>query len=295
MIHDGTAPELATQEAFDSFLTAFDSGLVPEREWTHAAHLAAAAGCLHRGADSGQAFLAMKSGIQNLQRSFGVETTLDRGYHESLTRFWIQVSDAFLAESGLAPLEGTRALVALHGRNSGLFREYYGIEVVRNAQARYGWIPPDRQALPAAWRKGELLVSTNPRLLHLPTIHGFLKTSYWAEDIPLNVVDRSLKNSLCFGVYEGGMQVAFARVVTDLATFAYVADVFVLPSHRGRKLSVWLLECIGGHPSLQGLRRWHLVTRDAHGLYEKFDFQTPSDVRRHMEKCPPGVYRRRGV
>lgn len=294
MIHDATAPELASPDAFHRFLAAFDAGLIAEKEWTHAAHLAAGAGCVLRAPEGDDALQAMRSGIHNLLAHFGVATTLERGYHETLTRFWLQVSRAFLAESGLPPLEATRALIALHGRNSALFREYYGFEVVRNAEARYGWVPPDKQALPAAWRKGELLVSTNPRLLHVPTIHGFLKTTYWAGEILLSIVERSVRNSLCFGLYDSGVQVAFARAVTDLATFAYVADVFVLPSHRGRKLSQWLMECVLAHPSLDGLRRWHLVTRDAHGLYQKTGFQTPPEPGRHMEKCDPEIYRKKG-
>ncbi len=290
MIHDATAPELATELAFRRFLANFEAGSIPHTEWTHAAHVATAAGYLQRMPKQG-ALDAVRDGIQNLQKHFGVETTLERGYHETLTRFWLHTCDAFLQETGLMGLEGIRALVALFGRRSNLYREYYGYDVVRNAEARYGWVPPELQPLPAAWRNGDLLVSTNPRLLHLPTIHGFLKHSYWAEDIPLSVVERSLRNSLCFGLYEAGVQAGFARVVTDLATFAYIGDVFVLESHRGRKLSQWLMQCVQTHPSLQDLRRWHLVTKDAHGLYEKFGFQSPVNAARHMEKAFPGLYR----
>jgi len=100
-------------------------------------------------------------------------------------------------------------------------------------------------------------------------VHEFLTNSYWAKGIPLAAVRRSVENSIPFGVYHGQSVVGFARVISDLATFAYLADVFILPSHRGRGLSRWLMECIMGHPDLQGLRRWMLATQDAHGLYAR--------------------------
>jgi GNAT superfamily N-acetyltransferase len=213
----------------------------------------------------------------------GVETTLERGYHESLTRLWLYECDAYIEESGLGGLEAVRALVAAYGRRSDLHKEYYSYEVVRDPDARYGWQPPDLRPLPAAWRRGGLLVSTNPRLLHIPTIHGFLSESYWAKGISRRLVERSIRGSLCFGVYENGLQAGFARVITDRATFAYIGDVFVLPEWRGRGLSRWLMDCLTAHPSLQGLRRWHLVTRDAHGLYKRYGFRTPEEAHRHME------------
>jgi GNAT superfamily N-acetyltransferase len=115
-------------------------------------------------------------------------------------------------------------------------------------------------------------ITTDPAGLDLPMITDYLAHSYWAEGIPLDVVERAVKGSLSFGVYEDARQVGFARVVTDAATFAYLADVFVLESHRGRGLARWLMEVIMSHPDLQGLRRFSLATRDAHGLYEKFGF-----------------------
>ena len=147
-----------------------------------------------------------------------------------------------------------------------------------------------------AWTstRGAYSISTDPALLDRPLIHGFLSRSYWAGDIPRETVDRSIENALCFGVYEGTSQVGFARVITDRATFAYLADVFVLESHRGRGLAVWLMEAIRSHPDLQGLRRWILMTRDAHGLYEKSGFRTIEDPRRCMEIVDRDVYTRRG-
>ena len=141
-------------------------------------------------------------------------------------------------------------------------------------------MPPD-----GAWTstRGAYSISTDPGLLDRPLIHSFLSRSYWAGGIPRETVDRSIENALCFGVYEGTSQVGFARVVTDRATFAYLADVFVLESHRGRGLAVWLMEAIRSHPDLQGLRRWILMTRDAHGLYEKSGFRTIQDPGRCME------------
>lgn len=115
------------------------------------------------------------------------------------------------------------------------------------------------------------LISTDPALLQVDVVHDYLSNhSYWAAKIPREIVVRAINNSLCFGVYEGNKQIGFARTVTDMATFAYLADVFILPAWRGKGLSKWLMETIQGHPELQGLRRWMLGTRDAHGLYEQF-------------------------
>jgi GNAT superfamily N-acetyltransferase len=132
-------------------------------------------------------------------------------------------------------------------------------------------------------------VSTDPARLDIEAIYAYLKDSYWARGIPRAVVERSLRNSLGFGVYRGEELVGFARVVTDLATFAYVGDVFVIEAYRGRGLSKWLMECIVDHPDLKDLRRWHLVTRDAHGLYGKFGFAEPLPGK-HMERVRKDPY-----
>jgi GNAT superfamily N-acetyltransferase len=134
------------------------------------------------------------------------------------------------------------------------------------------------------WRRGEYLISTDNRKLDLAVVHGFLTTSYWAAGIPLEIVKKSIEHSLSFGVYWGGQQVGFARVITDYATFAYIGDVFILEEFRGRGLSKWLMEVIADHPELQGLRRWMLLTRDAQGLYEKTGFVRPKTPERYMEK-----------
>lgn len=118
-------------------------------------------------------------------------------------------------------------------------------------------------------------------MLDLEVVHGFLRRSYWAAGVPENVVRRSIENSLCFGVYRGEEQAGFARVVTDRATFAYLADVFVLEEHRGRGIGKWLVEVILSHPDLQGLRRWMLATRDAHDLYRRYAF---------AELARPGIF-----
>jgi GNAT superfamily N-acetyltransferase len=137
---------------------------------------------------------------------------------------------------------------------------------------------------PVAQRRGEFFVSTDRAKLDLDVIHTFLKNSYWAKGIPREVVVRSIENSLCFGVYDGsGAQVGFTRVITDFATFAYVADVFVLESHQGRGLGKLLMESVKQHPKLQGLRRWSLSTRDAHGLYAQYGFTPLQFADRYME------------
>jgi GNAT superfamily N-acetyltransferase len=122
------------------------------------------------------------------------------------------------------------------------------------------------------WRRDGYLISTDRSLLDLRFVHEYLRTSYWEAGVPEEVVRRSVENSLCFGVYSDEEQVGFARVVTDRATFAYLADVFVLEEHRGRGLGKWLVEVVLSHPELRGLRRWMLATRDAHELYRKYGF-----------------------
>jgi GNAT superfamily N-acetyltransferase len=142
------------------------------------------------------------------------------------------------------------------------------------------------------WRQGEYLISTDRRRLDLAVIHGFLTTSYWAAGIPLEIVERSIEQSLSFGVYKVDNQVGFARVITDYATFAYIGDVFILEEYRGQGLSKWLMQVIADHPELQGLRRWILITRDAHGLYRKTGFGEPKDPERYMEKVFQDIYKK---
>jgi GNAT superfamily N-acetyltransferase len=143
----------------------------------------------------------------------------------------------------------------------------------------------------AEFRRGEFLVSTDPARLDLDLIYNFLANCYWAKGIPREVVARSIKHALCFGIYDGsGAQVGFARVVSDFATVAYLGDVFVLESHRERGLSKWMMECILQHPALQNLRRWILLTRDAHELYRKFGFTALKSPERYMELHRPDVY-----
>lgn len=143
------------------------------------------------------------------------------------------------------------------------------------------------------WTRDGLVISTDRERLDRQVIHDFLRNSYWAREIPREVLDRSIENALCFGMYEGKKLVGFARVITDQATFAYLSDVFVLESHRGRGLSKWLMEVILAHPQLQNLRRWTLATRDAHGLYEQFGFRPLSHPERLMEIVDMDIYSRK--
>jgi GNAT superfamily N-acetyltransferase len=146
---------------------------------------------------------------------------------------------------------------------------------------------------PEEWRRDRFSISTDRSKLDRGMIHDFLAASYWATGIPRDVVDRSIEGALCFGLFEDGRQVGFARVITDSATFAYLADVFVIESHRGHGLATWLMESILAHPRLQGLRRWMLVTRDAHPLYRKVGFRDLAHPERIMERTFPGIYERR--
>lgn len=140
--------------------------------------------------------------------------------------------------------------------------------------------------------KNGYTLSTDRARLDVPAIHRFLaNTSYWAQGIPLAVVQKSIENSLCFGIYYQEQQVGFARIITDYATFAWLGDVFILEEHRGKGLSKWLMECITGHPELQRLRTWLLATRDAHGLYAQFGFKPLSSPERFMQIRNPQVYK----
>jgi GNAT superfamily N-acetyltransferase len=152
------------------------------------------------------------------------------------------------------------------------------------------------------YRRGEFLISTSRERLSMDVVYGFLTNCYWAKGIPREVVARSIEHSLCFGIYDESQglakeaghgapsQVGFARVVSDFATVAYLGDVFVLESHRGQGLSKWLMECVMKHPALQNLRRWILLTRDAHGLYSQFSFTPLQAPERYMEFHRPNVY-----
>src|SRR4030095_918311 len=134
-------------------------------------------------------------------------------------------------------------------------------------------------------QRGEYLISTDRDRLDLAFIHDFLSNdSYWARGRDFELVKRSISNSLDFGLYKGNQQIGFARVVTDYATFAWLADVFVLDEHQGQGLGKWLVEVIVSHPNLQGFRRWLLATRDAHELYRRFGFTELHDASCWMAK-----------
>ena len=120
----------------------------------------------------------------------------------------------------------------------------------------------------------KILLSTDKSKLDITTIHNFLKTSYWAKDVPIAVVEKSISNSLCFGVYELDKQIGFARVISDYATFAYFSDVFILEAYRGQGLGTWLIKSILEYSELQNLRTWLLSTADAHELYRQFGFKS---------------------
>ncbi len=149
-----------------------------------------------------------------------------------------------------------------------------------------------RDWIHCSWRQGEFEINTDFGKIDLALVHEFLTHSYWARGIPLETVARSIQNSLCFGIYEHGSsrQVGFARVISDRATFAYLADVFVLEPYRAQGLSKWMMTCIKSHPQLQGLRRWMLATSDAHGLYRQFGFNTLKSQEKWMELHDPNVY-----
>jgi GNAT superfamily N-acetyltransferase len=140
------------------------------------------------------------------------------------------------------------------------------------------------------WRRDEYTISTDKERLNVSLIHNFLSNSaYWAKGRSLDLVKRAIENSLNFGVYKDGEQIGFARVVTDYATFAWLADVFILDDYRGHGLSKWLIEVIVSHQQLQGFRRWVLATRDAHELYRRFGFAELKEPARWMERLDLNV------
>jgi GNAT superfamily N-acetyltransferase len=144
----------------------------------------------------------------------------------------------------------------------------------------------------AEWTRDAFTVSCDPAKLDLAVVATFLGDSYWAKGIPVETVQRSIDGSLCFALLAGERQVGFARVITDRTTIAYLGDVFVLPEYRGKGLGKWLVECVLAHPELQGLRRWVLVTLDAHGLYQQFGFTPLARPDRFMERHDPQIYSR---
>ena len=144
--------------------------------------------------------------------------------------------------------------------------------------------------VPFERRRDNFCISTDPARLDIQAVHAYLSRSYWAERIPRDVVEKSIEGSICFGLYDGSRQIGLARVITDKATFAYLCDVYVLEEYRGRGFGKWLMEAVRSHPELQNLRRFVLLTRDAHGLYEQFGFTQPKDPNRYMEIARPDVY-----
>jgi GNAT superfamily N-acetyltransferase len=140
---------------------------------------------------------------------------------------------------------------------------------------------------------GDYLLSDDPSRLDLDVIHGYLaRESYWAGDIPRDIVERAVRNSLCIGAYaSAGFQVGLARLVTDYATYAWLCDVFVVESHRRHGLGKALIQAVVAHPRLQNLRRIALATRDAHGLYAQFGFTPLATPQTHMERRNQEIYR----
>jgi GNAT superfamily N-acetyltransferase len=138
------------------------------------------------------------------------------------------------------------------------------------------------------WQRGDYVISTERARLNINLIHDYLSnSSYWAMGRSIETVRRSIEHSLPFGLYKDDEQIGFARVVTDYATFAWMADVFILDSFRGRGLAKWLVKVMLTHPELQGFRRWTLATKDAHGLYSQFGFTELKRPERWMERRDP--------
>jgi GNAT superfamily N-acetyltransferase len=139
--------------------------------------------------------------------------------------------------------------------------------------------------------KGDYLISTDISKINISIVHDFLANhSHWSKNIPLEKVKKSVENSLNFGVFHQNNMIGYARIISDFATIAYLGDVFILPPHRGKGLSKWLISVIINHPELQGLRRWILLTSDAHELYRKYGWTMPSKPELYMERFTPNIY-----
>jgi len=145
-------------------------------------------------------------------------------------------------------------------------------------------------AAPIDIARGDYVISTDRSRIDVAAVHAFLSRSYWSPGIPEDIVRRGIAGAICFGIYHGRAQVGFARVITDQATYAYLADVYVLEAHRGRGLARWMMEVIMSHPALQGLRRFSLSTRDAHALYRQFGFEVVANPERQMEIMRRNIY-----
>lgn len=214
----------------------------------------------------------------------------------------IQLAGAFvhLQKNRLGP---SNALFNLARANLEKFPAYYEalnvwhvLNLIANWQRRLRERPnenPLQTNKPPRLSLSDYEISTDPARLDLDVIHGFLSNSYWAKNIPRELVERSIRHSLCFGIYRDAEQVGFARVISDFATFAYLADVFVLPDHRGKGVSKQLMETILDHRDLQGLRRFFLATLDAHGLYAQFGFEPLDHPERYMSIHRPNLYEQR--
>ncbi|MCX6169466.1 MAG: GNAT family N-acetyltransferase [Ignavibacteriales bacterium] len=142
------------------------------------------------------------------------------------------------------------------------------------------------------FKKGKYSISTDKRRLQIKTIHGFLIDAYWSKGISVERVKKAIHGSICFGVYYDEVQIGFARVVTDRASFGYIADVFIIEEYRKRGLSKWLMKCILNYPELNDLKSWMLATKDAHGLYAKFGFENLKNPKRFMRKQNPKYVQR---
>ena len=141
--------------------------------------------------------------------------------------------------------------------------------------------------------KDDYCISTDRSKLDIDAIHNFLSTqSYWCQNIPFEKVKKSVDNSLNFGLYYKDQQIGFARIISDFSTMAYLGDVYVIPEHRGKGLSKWMMQVIMSHPELQGLRRWMLLTADAHGLYKQFGWKEIANPDRYMEVHNKNVYQK---
>jgi GNAT superfamily N-acetyltransferase len=140
--------------------------------------------------------------------------------------------------------------------------------------------------------RDDFRITTDRAAIDVDAVHAYIARSYWAESIPREIVTKAIDGSLCFALLHGAAQVGFARVVTDRATFAYLCDVYVLENYQGRGLGKWLIRELLTHPDLQGLRRFMLATKDAHGLYEPFSFAPPKFPETILEILRPGLYKR---
>ena len=288
--------ETYTPVEIESLISGFCEKTLPKESWTHEAHILVA--IWHNWHfDAEEALQKVKKGIISYNVSVGTENTDTSGYHETMTRFWMRITRLFVESHKFGSIDqAVNAMLNSPYSAKTLPFDYYDRKTLFSVHARHNWVEPDQKAIRMNTiineTKGEFCISTDKQKLDLKAVHKFLsEEAYWSKNVPFEIVRTAAEHSLTFGLYRDEQQIGYARVITDHATFAYLADVYVLAKFRGRGLSKWMMEIIINHPNLQKLRRWVLLTADAHGLYKQYGWTPIAGPERWMERHNKDVYK----